>query len=434
VRPAARIQAAIEILDAVFEKQVAADRYLNGWARTHRFAGSKDRRAIADMVYDVLRQRGRYMARMGGGAGARTAVLGALAARPLPLDEIEALFDGGPHAPAPLSPEERAVLAAPPPADSRAERVPAWLLPRLEAAFGAGLDAELDALDRRAPLDLRVNTLKGDAEDAMALLQDGFIHTEALPWPANALRVRRGRPKQIETSPAYAQGRVEVQDQGSQLMAALVEARQGALVVDLCAGAGGKTLALASALAGTGRLVACDTAEIRLKRLPPRTARAGITGLDIRLLPEDWQDDVEHPLADLAGRADAVLVDAPCSGSGTWRRNPETRWRLTPETLARLTALQAAILAAAAPLVRPGGRLVYVTCSVLPDENEAIAEAFLQSQPDFALLPAAEAFGRIAPGAAPPPAFGRFARLSPATTGTDGFFAALFSRSGPPGR
>lgn len=369
----------------------AADRALKAWGQTHRFAGSGDRRAIGDLVYAALRS--------GGGAStARAAMLAGLAGQGLPPDEIAALFSGGRHAPAPLDDAERAALTEAPPA------LPDWLAAALARAWGENAGAELAALLSRAPMDLRVNTLKATRETALEKLAEDGIAAEPLDRPQTALRVLAGGVD-VESSAAHALGLVEVQDAGSQIVAGLADARPGSSVLDLCAGAGGKTLALAAAMRNSGRLLACDTGPVRLKRLAPRAARAGATIVETRLLPEDWLDGP----APFAETFDRVLVDAPCTGSGTWRRNPETRLRLTPEGLARLTALQARLLDAAARHVKQGGRLVYVTCSVLPQENEDQAEAFLARHP---------AFSRAAPDT----------RLSPRATGTDGFFCAVFAR------
>mgnify|MGYP000845512948 CR=1 FL=1 len=386
----ARVQAAIEIVAEVMAG-AAADRALKAWGQTHRFAGSGDRRAIGDLVYAALRTGG-------GAATPRAAVLAGLAGQGLPPAGIEALFSGARHAPAPLSEPERAALGEAAPA------LPDWLAASLARAWGDDAGAELAALLARAPMDLRVNTLKATRETALEKLAEDGIAAEPLDRPPTALRVLAGGVD-VESSAAHALGLVEVQDAGSQIVADLVDARPGSSVLDLCAGAGGKTLALAATMHNAGRLLACDTGPVRLKRLAPRAARAGATIVETRLLPEDWLDGP----APFAETFDRVLVDAPCTGSGTWRRNPETRLRLTPEGLARLTALQARLLDAAADLVKPGGRLVYVTCSVLCEENEDQAASFLARHP---------AFARAAPDT----------RLSPRATGTDGFFCAVFAR------
>jgi 16S rRNA (cytosine967-C5)-methyltransferase len=258
-------------------------------------------------------------------------------------------------------------------------------------------------------MDLRVNTLKA-MRAAVARAFPGFAPTPLSPWGL------RGEPAPLTRHPAFCAGHVEVQDEGSQLVALACAAAPGETVVDLCAGAGGKTLALAAAMAGRGRIVACDSDAARLRDLGPRAARAGAAHMiETRLLDTPRE---AAALADLAGAADLALIDAPCSGSGTWRRNPEARWRLTPERLARLTALQDRLLDLGAALVRPGGRLIYAVCSVLADEGAARADGFLGRRAGFAP-------GRLA---APAPTQAARALLTPRRNSTDGFFIASFLR------
>lgn len=387
LKPPARIQAAIEIVGHVLDG-AAADRALVAWGKANRFAGSGDRRAIGDIVFAALRS----------GAASRDPrrlVIAGLAATH-PPEAVAALFTGERHAPAPLDAEERAAL-------SLAAVPPDWLAAAFARAWGPDADAELAALQGRASLDLRVNTLKATRAEAIERLAEDGIIAEPLDLIGTALRVVAGGVD-VEGGAAHALGLVEVQDAGSQCAAAALQAWPGDTVLDLCCGAGGKTLALAAAMENEGRILAADTAAIRLKRLPGRAVRAGASIVETRLLAEDWLD---RP-APFAETFDRILIDAPCSGSGTWRRNPETRARLTEQGLAHLNALQARLLAAAAPLLKPGGRLVYVTCSVLPQENEDIAAAFAAAHPGFAPELAS--------------------RLSPRSTGTDGFFIAPFSR------
>ncbi|BCW89718.1 Ribosomal RNA small subunit methyltransferase B [Alphaproteobacteria bacterium SO-S41] len=391
MKPDARVHAAIEVLSAIL-KGAAADRALQGWGRANRFAGSGDRRAIGELVYATLR------------SGTvpddpRAAVLAGLRAQGHDGAAIDALFTGARHAPAPLSAAERAALDLP------ASALPDWLAVSLRRAYGERMNAELAALAMRAPLDLRVNTLKATRERALDVLAEEGIAADPLDRPDTALRVLAGGVD-VESSAAHTMGYVEIQDAGSQLVAELADARADMSVLDLCAGAGGKTLALAAAMGNSGRLLACDTGAVRLKRLAPRAIRAGATIVETRLLAEDWLDQAS-PFTEAFDR---VVIDAPCSGSGTWRRNPETRARLTQAGLAHLTALQGRLLDAAAPLVKPGGKLVYITCSILPEEDEDQADAFLARHAGFS---------RAAPDT----------RLSPASTATDGFFAAVFVRT-----
>ena len=390
MRPGARLQAAIEILDEVIaaarDAGPAADTVLEKQFRARRYAGSSDRRAITDLVWRAIRHSGE---RPGSGRAALLALLEAESPELLPG------FDGSAHAPAPVAAGEPR---------ARGSLAPAWLMPRLAASLGEGLDAELAASLARAPLDLRINRLKvPDPEAVRAALPFPAKPVEGLPLPLPfALRAAAGERPGPEA--LIRQGLVEVQDAGSQLVAAVAAARPGETVVDLCAGAGGKTLALAADMGGQGRLIACDTDRARLSRLSPRAARAGAT-VEARLLDPGRE---MAALADLENAADLVLVDAPCSGSGTWRRNPELRWRLTEARLAALVALQARLLGIAARLVRPGGRLVFAVCSLLGEEGPAQAQAFTGEAPGFR------------PGS--------FLRLGPAAHGCDGFFVASWFR------
>ncbi|MGH6788016.1 MAG: RsmB/NOP family class I SAM-dependent RNA methyltransferase [Novosphingobium sp.] len=387
--PAARVQAAIEILDLVVAAArgggAPADRIVFLWFRTRRFAGSGDRRAVRDLAYAAIRACGNTP------ASGRAAML--LLAQRDPA--LAALFDGSRHAPAPIAADEPV---------AKAGIAPRWLTAALR---GSDIDgAEAAALLARAPLDLRVNTFQADRAE-IALPLEG----EVLPTP-NGLRFPHGT--QVEQWDAYRDGQIEVQDAGSQWTCAAVGAAPGETVVDLCAGAGGKTLALAAAMAGRGRLIASDTDRRRLSQLEPRAARAGAAAVETRLLNPGQE---MAALADVAGAADAVLVDAPCSGTGTWRRNPEARWRLTSAQLARYAAAQAHLLDLAAKLVRPGGRLVYVVCSLLDTEGADQAAAFLARHSAWrAALPALPA-GRPR---------GAGLRLTPLHDGTDGFFIARF--------
>ena len=437
--PAARLAAAIEILDSLAAARTPADQVLKVWGKAHRFAGSGDRRAIAERVYSTLRARAELAWAMGGSDG-RALVLGALSRLDgLAPDEIAALFSGEGHAPSPLTDAERTRLAADPgapPADAAAG-VPDFVADRLAVRYGETWAAEARALVRpRAPVDLRVNRLAGGVEGALRLLALDGIEAEPAPWSALALRLPPALAPDIQKTRAYSTGWIEVQDEGSQIAAALAGAQPGWAVVDYCAGGGGKTLALAAQMQRSrpdserdlGRLVACDVDRRRLQAIPERLKRAGASA-ELRLTGANGEGT-----EDLAAAADLVLVDAPCSGSGTWRRHPEGAWRLTPEDVARLSGLQQAILARATALVKPGGRLVYVTCSVLRDENEAVAEAFAAAHPDFRPVPIAEAaatpdltdaararLAELAEG-------GHTVQLTPLRTGTDGFFVALFER------
>ncbi len=384
--PGARVQAAIEVLDAVIAaargQGASADRIIADFFRARRYMGSGDRRAVRALAYGAIRACGDIP------ESGRAAMLRLVEGDP----DLAALFDGSRHAPAPIEPGEP--LAA-------GGIAPAWLEARLADSGIAGADA-LALLDR-APLDVRINTLKGPAPDLP-------LEGEAL---AGGLRFASGTP--VEQWDAYRNGAIEVQDAGSQLTCLALAAQPGETVVDLCAGGGGKTLALAAAMENRGRLVACDIDRTRLSRLAPRADRAGASLIEERLLNPGRETEA---LGDLLGQADAVLVDAPCSGTGTWRRNPEARWRLSEQELARLTAIQARLLDLGATLVRPSGRLVFVTCSLLDAEGADQAAAFLAGHPDWRAATPALPAGQLR---------GAGIRLEPARDGTDGFFVAQFT-------
>jgi len=390
--PAARVQAAIELLDQVVtaarDGGAAADTLVARYFQTRRYAGSKDRRAVRSLVYRAIRRAGERP------ESGRAAMLG-LAAEDA---EISACFDGSPHGPAPIGPDEAVAPAG---------IAPAWLRTRLEGVLD---DAGQAALLDRAPLDLRVNRLKAER----AAIASRIPGATPAPYAPDGLRVPEGT--RIEGLDVWREGLIEIQDEGSQIAALATGARPSMTVVDLCAGAGGKTLALAAMMAGEGRLVACDTDRARLGRLPPRAERAGARGIESRLLDPGRE---AAALADLEDAADIVLIDAPCSGTGTWRRNPEARWRLTPDRLDRLVATQARLLEIGARLVRPGGHLTYVVCSLLREEGMAQAEAFLARHPG--LRPALDT---LPAGTSE----GCGWRLTPARDGTDGFFIARFLR------
>jgi 16S rRNA (cytosine967-C5)-methyltransferase len=407
--PAARIQAAIDILAGLEQTQQPVDRYLKDFFKARRYAGSKDRRAIAERVFDILRHRARFAHRMGD-AVPRALMLASLLADG---EDAGALFSGG-YGPAPLTEAEHAAIAAvAPPAPAHViGEYPPWLAPGLARAFGARLAEEMAALQDRAPVDLRVNTLKATRPDVLAGLQaEGFAATPT-PWSPVGIRIPPGEGSAaLATSPLFLAGAFEFQDEAAQIASLLADARPGMRVLDLAAGAGGKALAMAAAMNNQGAILAFDDNPRRLAPLAARAARAGatcITAAPGRGGPL-WGN----------GRFDLVFLDAPCSGTGTWRRQPELRWRLTPERLAELTALQDRLLDEAARHTGAGGRLVYATCSLLPEENEDRIVGFLARHPGFRRLAAAAAWPGNIPGLA------QDFRASPATTGTDGFYCAL---------
>ncbi|HEY7383183.1 MAG TPA: MFS transporter [Beijerinckiaceae bacterium] len=428
--PAARIAAAIEVLADIDGRHRPAADALKDWGLAHRFAGSKDRAAIASLVYDALRRKA-SAAWLMDDAAPRAVVLGMLRLqRGLGLDDVAGLFSGERHAPPPLADAERVRLGSAT-LDGAPAHVagdfPEWVAPSLEKAFGDAVVAELQALASRAPLDLRVNTLKATREQAAAAL--AHLGPAATPHSPVGLRIRPaedGRGPAVQAEPEFVKGWVEIQDEGSQLAALLSGARPGEQVVDLCAGGGGKTLALAALMDNHGQIYATDGDARRLAPIHERLTRAGARNIQVRT-PRARQDAV----TDLDGRIDCVLVDAPCTGSGTWRRNPDAKWRLRPGSLETRRREQAAVLDRAAALVRPGGRIVYVTCSVLPEENDEAVATFVAGHPAFRALPGGDAMvaaglGELA-GAVLFTAHGL--QMTPRLTGTDGFYVARLERA-----
>ena len=387
--PAARTEAAIELLDLIIDAArqggAAADTLIARYFAQRRYAGSKDRRAVRDLVYAAIRACGEPP------SSGRAALLALAADDPA----LAATFDGGAHGPVPIRSDEHP-----------AERgiAPSWLLEDLKAS---GLDnAELEELVGRAPLDIRVNRLRADSAEIARELADA----QPIAGLPDGLRLPAG------TDVRSLAGRIEVQDAGSQAVTLATRAEPGQRIVDFCAGGGGKTLALASTMMNQGRILASDTDRARLRNLGPRAEAAGVEIVETRLL--DPGREIEA-LADWRGGADCVLVDAPCSGTGTWRRNPEARWRLTRDRLRRLVNIQAHVLRVAAELVRPGGALIYVVCSLLDEEGLRQVNTFLAEHPDWHADPLNLPFGR--PN-------GAGWRLTPAHDRSDGFFVARLIR------
>ncbi|MGE4044143.1 MAG: RsmB/NOP family class I SAM-dependent RNA methyltransferase [Acetobacteraceae bacterium] len=424
--PAARLAAAIDLLDAIdATPQRPADAVANDFFRARRFIGSGDRRAVSDRVWRVLRMRRRLAWWLHETPPApRLLIAASLLLEGWSLAGVGQSFSGGRFAPAVLQAGERAALGRieghtldhPDMPEAVRLEVPDWLLPRLASKFGPALPSEMAAMDRPAPLDLRVNLLKGTREEGQAALAAEGWDARPTPLSPWGLRIEGRRP--VTSGPAFQSGLVEIQDEGSQLIALLSDARPGMRVADWCAGAGGKTLALAGTMENRGQVVACDVSAARLEGAVRRLRRAGVHNVERHLLtPGDkWAKR-------RAGTFDRVLVDAPCTGTGTWRRNPDARMRLTERDLTDLLPKQALILDTAQALVRKGGRLVYATCSLLEEENEAQVSAFLARHNDFVLVPLDRAWS-----VPPPPCPGDFLSLTPARNGTDGFFAAVMER------
>jgi len=441
VKPSARIAAAIEILDAAEASDAPAERVVSEYLRKRRYIGSKDRRAVNALVYGVLRHRARldwWLERLGHAPrdGRRWMLAYRMLVEGEPPAGIAACFDGTGYGPAPLDgPETELVTRLAGEALDHADQpdwvrleMPEWLHTRFAETFGNDAGAELEALMQEAPVDLRVNTLKSKRVEVQSLLAEEGIEAEETAMSPLGLRVKGRRA--VTASAPYRNGSIELQDEGSQIAALLVGARPGMAVADLCAGAGGKTLALAAQMGPDtenqgkvqGTLLAADSGPRRLAKMAPRLRRAGVTDIEI----VGGNDPLVSLAETRAGTFDRVLVDAPCSGSGAWRRQPDARWRLTPQDHAARLKAQQDLLAQAARLVRPGGRLIYVTCSLLPEENEAPVAAFLAAHGNFRNFPIAEVWADCLPGACP--AAGTNLLLTPARHGTDGFFVAVLQR------
>lgn len=424
MRDAGRLAAAIEVLEEIETRHKPVRLALKAWGDRARYAGAKDRAFVSGLVLDALRRRRSLAWRMADDRP-RAAVLAALRfVWDWPQARVAEAAGEAPHGPGALSPDEAERLARPrslaeAPAAVQGD-YPDWLEPSFERAFGEARIAEGQALADRAPVDLRVNTLKSDPDQALKALEP--LGAEACAILPTALRVAApdaaDRSSSLEAVPAFSKGWFEVQDLGSQIAAATAGDLAGQQVLDLCAGGGGKTLALAAAMGNSGQIYAYDADARRLADTIRRSERAGVRNLQVRspIYPE--------PLKGLEGRMDLVFVDAPCSGSGAWRRHPDTKWRLKPATLAQRMADQDAVLDHGASFTRPGGRLIYVTCSLLPEEDEDRVAAFLARVPDFTVAPAAAnaAFARwLTPEG--------YLRLSPRSADTDGFFVALLQRN-----
>jgi 16S rRNA (cytosine967-C5)-methyltransferase len=418
VRPEALLDLATELLRRVLQLQHPADRVVSEFFRDHRQLGARERHTLAETTYAVLRERllHRHLAQSGQGALERrlailawqgdAAFLHAALTEPERawLDQVQAVH--------------RAALP-----EKLRHNLPDWLVEPLKQSRGEAFWDFVASLAAPAPLDLRVNTFKAKREEVRAALAAAAVEATATPHSPIGLRVQ-GKPAMSRLVP-FEQGLVEVQDEGSQLLALLVEPRRGEMVVDFCAGAGGKTLALGAAMRSTGRLYAFDTSGHRLAALKPRLARSGLSNVH----PVQIAHERDERIKRLAGKIDRVLVDAPCSGLGTLRRNPDLKWRMSAQAVEELVAKQRAILAAAATLIKPGGRLVYATCSPLEVEDEGVAKAFEADRPSFRRLPAAPILARQGVSGAAELVSGDFLRLWPDRHGTDGFFASVWERS-----
>ena len=427
--PAARLHAAIEVLSEIQISAKPADSVASFYFKQRRYIGAKDRRAVAETVWRVLRRRARidwWLAQIDFPVDARARVLADMAFQR--VEAVPELFQGAHSAPSPGK-EERQMMERlrgkdlfhrDMPAHVRGE-FPEWLAPRLAALFGDKMTEELGAMRDEAPLDLRVNSLKATREEAIAALAREAI--PAAPTPLSPLGLRLGSRVALVQVQAWRDGLIEVQDEGSQLVALVAAVRPGMAVVDYCAGAGGKTLALAAAMENKGRLVACDVAGWRVDRAGDRLRRAGVHNVTPRVITGESDKWIKRSAASF----DRVLVDAPCTGTGTWRRNPDAKWQLGEADLLELVGRQAAILASAARLTKPGGRLIYATCSLLAEENEEQVAHFLAAHPDYKVVPVADLWADLV--GTPCPVAGPYLRLSPLVHGTDGFFAAVLEKT-----
>jgi 16S rRNA (cytosine967-C5)-methyltransferase len=433
MRPAGRLEAAIEILETHAAADYPARLVLSTWARGNRFAGSKDRAAIANLVFDVLRRSSSYAVFMGSKEPRALALAAFLDGWGYSLDELIEFCDGGQYAPAPLSDEEKAGLLRlaennPPEAEPAAlADIPAWLYPFVEQVFGDRTLEEGRALATRAPIDLRVNRLKVKRSTVLNKLAD--LDAEPLDDLADIVRIKApvGEQKspRLEGLEAYKRGWFEVQDMGSQMVSVMTGVKAGMQVLDLCAGSGGKTLAMAALMENKGQIHAYDDEAKRLSPMSERLQRAGAH--NVRILPSSNQGALDK----LNNKMDVVLVDAPCTGSGTWRRKPDSKWRLTQAQLDERIKEQQAVLTEGALAVKSGGRLVYVTCSILPQENADQVNWFLEVNPEFSLVSPQAVWEQTQSSPLPSSAISAkdMLQMTPAHNGTDGFFIALLQKS-----
>ena len=435
--PGARVQAAIELIDQVLmawmsQKRIPADKMLEGYFKSHRYIGSKDRGAISELVYWVLRHKAAlewWIDRENQRLYGRSFVLAALMLRKeYNPQTILSLPKDSQFSPPPFTEEEirlfnemvRFDIAHPDMPDHVRLNYPEWMDAKLRETFGDKFEVALIALNEQAPTDLRVNTLKTTRDALISeLAKENF---EATPTTMSSVGIRLAKRGPIFASPTFKLGHFEVQDEGSQVVAQIVAAEPGQRVIDFCAGAGGKTLALAAEMKNKGRILAWDTSEKRLTQMVPRIRRAGVDNVQTHVIESEQDAFIKRH----KGTADRVLVDAPCSGSGTWRRNPDLKWRFTQKDLDEVVALQQSILQSAARLVKPGGRLIYATCSILKDENDDQIKKFLTTSNNFRVVCAKKIWDKK--GALDEPGPVSFLELTPHQDGVDGFFAAVLMR------
>ncbi|MBI3505419.1 MAG: RsmB/NOP family class I SAM-dependent RNA methyltransferase [Proteobacteria bacterium] len=437
--PGGRAAAAIDILDQIIATRTPADRLANDYFRSRRYIGSKDRTAVQAIVYGCLRHRAQlewWLARVRDGArrepfapnGRAWAIAYLAILQKIPPDKIASTFSGEQYDPPPLSRGELAAVEAlsgrsiehPEQGEAVRANIPAWIVERFRQRFGDDHAREMAAFTEEAPLDMRANILKTDRRKLRGLLAGIGIETE--PTRLSPWGLRAATRSALMASAPYKDGLVEVQDEGSQLVALLAAAEPGMRVCDFCAGAGGKTLAIAATMGNKGQIAACDVSAKRLEATGQRLRRAGVFNVERTTLADERDNWVKKH----KGFYDRVLVDAPCTGTGTWRRNPDARWTLREPEIAELADKQHRILDSAARLVKPGGRLIYATCSLLADENEVQADAFAAAHPEFMPVPVPDIWAKVA--TVPCPTAGPYLTLNPARDRTDGFFVAVFER------
>lgn len=431
MKDAARLQSCIDILNKIDRSPIPMDNTIRDYMKTRTYIGAKDRADIVERVYRIMRSNARIRWTLQQAGAPETPRARAIADMMLNGGvsgrDMAQHFTGEKHAPDILEGEEIGWIARAGFVDKRqmpeAVRVecPDWAEPMLRQHFGSDFTAQMESFLGGAPLDIRVNTLKGTREEARAMLAAQNVESDPTPYSPFGLRVR-GKAF-LSVTKAFSKGLVEIQDEGSQLISLLCGAKPGLRVLDYCAGAGGKTLGIAAMMENKGNVVAMDIEERRLEKGRPRFRKAGVHNVELRAL-----SDEQHRkwLRRQKGTMDVVLVDAPCSSSGTWRRNPDLRWRWYGPQLDEIRSMQTEILDKVAEKVKPGGRLVYATCSLFEEENEQQVERFLKDHNEFQVMPLEQAWPE---GTMPPVCKGPFMRLTPRDHNTDGFFAAVLTKA-----
>lgn len=425
MRLSGRLAAAIDIIDGLQTRRRPVSLALKEWGQQNRFAGSKDRAAIGNLVYDAMRKRSSHAHAMGADTGRALVLAVAVWDWKLSSDDLNSAFETDNFAPDPITPDEKKILSAKIPnkdaPDHIGANLPEWLIPAFQKTFGKKWTKEAKALSNRPPLDMRVNTLKSTQEKALKSLER--LEPALCEIAPKGLRIAPGiadsKTPNVQADEIYLKGGLEIQDEGSQIVALLAKAEPGQQVLDYCAGAGGKTMALANSMKNKGQIFAYDSDRNRLKPIYDRLKRNGVRNVQVRA-------PVEGALENIVGKMDKVIIDAPCTGTGTWRRHPDSKWRLTPEQLEKRIGEQAEILEQAAKFMQPEGEIIYITCSVLPQENAEQIEAFIKKTGLYKAIDMKARWTEIFPDAAQKPKFDKFGlTLSPQATGTDGFYISI---------